>query len=157
MFRDLVSLVSSRRAALAVGSVALLAASSPVTAQSAERRGGSTHQSMRPQSVVQVVVDDMDTGEKLGAGKCLEWGLCNRVVPADRLMDETLAWAQVLAQRAPLSLRYAKEAVGRACQADLDQTISDEAALQAICIRSEDAAEGTQAFLEKREPVWKGR
>lgn len=97
------------------------------------------------------------TGEKLKADKCLEWGLCNRVVPATTLLDETVAWAQELAARAPLSLRYAKEAVGRACQADLDQTISDEAALQAICIRSEDAAEGTAAFLEKRKPVWKGR
>jgi 2-(1,2-epoxy-1,2-dihydrophenyl)acetyl-CoA isomerase len=97
------------------------------------------------------------TGEKLRADKCLEWGLCNRVVPAESLLEDTVAWAKELAARAPLSLRYAKEVVGRACQADLDQTMSDEAALQAICIRSEDAAEGTTAFLEKRPPVWKGR
>lgn len=97
------------------------------------------------------------TGEKLNAQKCLEWGLCNRVVPAGALLDETLAWAHELAARAPLSLRFAKQAVADACQADLDQTISDEAALQAICIRSEDASEGASAFLEKRDPVWKGR
>ena len=97
------------------------------------------------------------TGEKLMADKCLAWGLCNRVVPAESLLEETVSWAQELAARAPLSLRYAKEAVGRACQADLDQTMSDEAALQAICIRSEDGAEGATAFLEKRQPVWKGR
>jgi len=97
------------------------------------------------------------TGEKVSAQKCFEWGLCNRVVANDQLMDETLAWAEELAARAPLSLRYAKQAVVHACEADLVQTISDEARLQGICIDSEDAAEGTAAFLDKRPPVWKGR
>ena len=41
------------------------------------------------------------TGEKLPAQKCLEWGLCNRVVPADKLLEETLAWAEELAARHP--------------------------------------------------------
>ena len=97
------------------------------------------------------------TGEKLSAGKCLEWGLCNRVVPGEALLDETLAWAEELAARAPLSLRYSKQAVAQACEANLAQTISDEAALQGICIKSEDAGEGGLAFMEKRAPVWKGR
>lgn len=97
------------------------------------------------------------TGEKLSARKCLDWGLCNRVVASEQLMDETLAWAEELAARAPLSLRYSKQAVARACEADLEQTISEEAALQGICINSEDAQEGTAAFLEKRAPEWKGR
>lgn len=97
------------------------------------------------------------TGEKLAAQKCLDWGLCNRVVADDALLPETLAWAEELANRAPLSLRYAKQAVAEACEADLDQTISVEADLQRICIASEDAGEGAAAFLEKRAPVWKGR
>ncbi|TDG12086.1 enoyl-CoA hydratase/isomerase family protein [Seongchinamella unica] len=97
------------------------------------------------------------TGEKLSARKCLDWGLCNRVVADEQLLDETLAWAGELAARAPLSLRYAKQAVAQACEADLAQTISDEAVLQGICSSSEDAAEGTASFLEKRPPVWKGR
>ena len=97
------------------------------------------------------------TGEKLSAAKCLEWGLCNRIVPEEELMGSALAWAVELADKAPLSLRYAKQAVGEACQADLAQTISNEADLQRICIDSEDAEEGGKAFLEKRAPVWKGR
>jgi 2-(1,2-epoxy-1,2-dihydrophenyl)acetyl-CoA isomerase len=97
------------------------------------------------------------TGEKLSAEKCLEWGLCNRVVPDDELLPFTLAWARQLADRAPLSLRYAKEAVAAACEDDLGEVISREAELQRICIASEDGAEGTAAFLEKRAPVWKGR
>ena len=97
------------------------------------------------------------TGEKITAQKCLDWGLCNRVVAADTLMDETLAWAAELALKAPLSMRYAKQAVVQASEADLDQTISDEADLQYICMNSEDSVEGVAAFMEKRAPVWKGR
>ncbi|MEH6586562.1 MAG: enoyl-CoA hydratase/isomerase family protein [Halioglobus sp.] len=97
------------------------------------------------------------TGEKLSAQKCLDWGLCNRVVPKDALLDETVKWAQELAAKAPLSLRYAKQAVNQAAETGLAQTVSDEAVLQHICISSEDAQEGALAFMEKRDPVWKGR
>ncbi len=97
------------------------------------------------------------TGEKLSAQKCLEWGLCNRVVGSESLMDETLEWAQQLAARAPLSLRYSKQAVALASEETLAQTISTEAELQRLCIASEDALEGATAFLEKRKPVWKGK
>lgn len=95
-------------------------------------------------------------GEKLGAEKCLELGLCNRVVPADSLLDEAKALATELVGRAPLSLRYAKETVNAAMMESVDETISHEARLQKICIDSEDAREGTIAFLQKRAPVFKG-
>ena len=97
------------------------------------------------------------TGEKITAQKCLDWGLCNRVVPAESLLEDTLAWAAELAQKAPLSMRYAKQAVVQASEADLGTTISDEAELQYICMNSEDSIEGVSAFMEKRAPVWKGR
>ena len=96
------------------------------------------------------------TGEKVNAQKCLDWGLCNRVVPADRLLDDTLAWAEQLAAKAPLSLRYAKQALNDAVENSLSNTISAEAKLQHICITSDDAKEGVAAFLEKRAPVWQG-
>lgn len=97
------------------------------------------------------------TGEKLRAEKCLQWGLCNRVVPAEKLLEETLAWAVEIAGKAPLSLRYAKQAVNAAMEESVSDTISKEAKLQHICITSEDAQEGVVAFMEKRAPVWKGR
>ena len=97
------------------------------------------------------------TGEKVGAEKCLQWGLCNRVVPADLLLAETLSWAQEVAGKAPLSLRYAKPALNAAIEESLSDTISGEAKLQHICITSDDAQEGVVAFMQKRAPVWKGR
>jgi 2-(1,2-epoxy-1,2-dihydrophenyl)acetyl-CoA isomerase len=97
------------------------------------------------------------TGEKISAQKCLDWGLCNRVVPADKLLSETLAWAGELAGKAPLSLRYAKQALNDAIEDSMGDTISREARLQHLCVNSEDAKEGIAAFLEKRPPQWQGR
>ncbi|MFK7977957.1 MAG: enoyl-CoA hydratase/isomerase family protein, partial [Halioglobus sp.] len=97
------------------------------------------------------------TGEKIPAQKCLEWGLCNRVVPADTLVEDTVAWAQELAGKAPLSLRYAKQALNAALESTVAETISTEARLQHNCINSQDAKEGVSAFVEKRAPNWQGK
>ena len=72
-------------------------------------------------------------------------------------LDATVAWAEELAAKAPLALRYAKEALNGALEEDLGETISLEARLQHICLTSEDAREGSQAFMQKRAPVWQGR
>jgi 2-(1,2-epoxy-1,2-dihydrophenyl)acetyl-CoA isomerase len=97
------------------------------------------------------------SGEKIRAQKCLEWGLCNRVVPPAQLLDEALAWAQELATKAPFALRYAKEALNGAMEESLGETVSNEARLQHICLTSADAAEGVAAFMEKRPARWQGR
>lgn len=97
------------------------------------------------------------TGEKIRAEKCLQWGLCNRVVAADKLLEETLGWANEIAGKAPLSLRYAKQALNAAIEQSVGDTISGEARLQHLCITSEDAQEGVLAFMQKRAPVWRGR
>ncbi|MBA6412599.1 enoyl-CoA hydratase/isomerase family protein [Parahaliea sp. F7430] len=97
------------------------------------------------------------TGEKLRAERCLELGLCNRVVPSDELLSATMDWAKELAGKAPLSLRYAKQALNSAMEESVADTISSEAELQHICINSADAKEGVTAFVEKREPKWQGK
>jgi 2-(1,2-epoxy-1,2-dihydrophenyl)acetyl-CoA isomerase len=96
------------------------------------------------------------SGEKLSADKCLSLGLCNRVVAADQLFEETLEWAQELANKAPLSLRHGKHALNNALSGSLESTISDEAGLQHLCIDSNDFKEGVTAFIQKRSPQWKG-
>lgn len=97
------------------------------------------------------------TGEKLPAARCLEWGLCNRIVPVAKLLEETRSWAIELAARAPLSLRYAKDAIRTAATSDLPRTFDREVELQTLCAESEDALEGIRAFVQKRTPEFKGR
>jgi 2-(1,2-epoxy-1,2-dihydrophenyl)acetyl-CoA isomerase len=99
----------------------------------------------------------MALGEKLKADQCLELGLCNRVVPAETLMDEANALARQLVAKAPLSLRYAKESLNSAMSKSVGDTISNEARLQSLCVNSEDAVEGAIAFMQKRAPVFKGK
>lgn len=97
------------------------------------------------------------SGEKVTAEKCLQLGLCNRIASSENLLSDTVAWAQELATKAPLSLRYAKQALNDAMTDTVQDTISNEALLQHICISSEDAREGVKAFMQKRAPEWKGR
>ncbi|MFV0476585.1 MAG: enoyl-CoA hydratase/isomerase family protein [Parahaliea sp.] len=97
------------------------------------------------------------SGEKLTADKCLELGLCNHVVAADELQSSALAWAMELADKAPLSLRYAKQAVNAAMEAGVADVIAIEADFQHLCTNSVDATEGVAAFIEKRRPQWQGK
>ena len=95
--------------------------------------------------------------ERIPAARCLELGLANRVVPADRLMDEAIAWAQSLAERAPLSLAATKKAMRFAAGSDWAGTFDLEARLQKELRASADFEEGVAAFFEKRKPRFRGR
>lgn len=97
------------------------------------------------------------TGEKLPADKCVALGLANKVAPSANLLDEAQAWAEQIAAKAPLALAATKRALKQAQSMDLSATISLEAEIQAGITRSEDAQEAIQAFLDKRQPVFKGR
>lgn len=95
--------------------------------------------------------------ERVPAQRCLELGLANRLVPAEQLDEQSLAWAQALAERAPLALARTKMAMRRAMTISLSEAIAYEAQLQNACIESEDAKEGVAAFLAKRKPEFKGK
>ena len=97
------------------------------------------------------------TGEPVQAQEALRLGLVSVVVPQTRLLAEAEAIASRIAERGPLAVRYAKEAVSRGLEMPLEQALRYETDLTIILQTTEDRAEGVKAFLEKRKPEFKGR
>jgi enoyl-CoA hydratase len=97
------------------------------------------------------------TGEIIDARTAFSIGLVNHVVPSDQLEAKTLEIASRIAEKGPIALRMAKEAVKLASRSNLDEGLRREVDLFALCFATEDKDEGVQAFLEKRKPEFKGR
>jgi enoyl-CoA hydratase len=97
------------------------------------------------------------SGEIINAETALQIGLVNHVVPADQLATRTMEIANRIAEKSPIALRLAKEAVKLASRSNLDEGLRREVDLFALCFSSEDKDEGVKAFLEKRKPEFKGR
>lgn len=98
----------------------------------------------------------MFTADPIDAAAAERIGLVNRVVPAEKLMDEAHAFAARLAQSAPIALALTKRALNRALDSRLEDALEFEAQLQSIAGRSADHREGTAAFVEKRQPRFTG-
>lgn len=96
-------------------------------------------------------------GEKLSAERCLSMSLTNRVASASQLLAEAQGWAEQIAAKAPLGVAATKRALKQCESLDLASAISLEAEIQAGVTLSEDAQEAGKAFLEKRQPVFKGK
>jgi enoyl-CoA hydratase len=97
------------------------------------------------------------SGEIIDAQAALAIGLVNQVVPADQLETKTMDIANRIAEKSPIALRLAKEAVKLASRSNLDEGLRREVDLFALCFSSEDKDEGVKAFLDKRKPEFKGR
>jgi enoyl-CoA hydratase/carnithine racemase len=97
------------------------------------------------------------TGGIIDAQAGLEIGLVNKVVSQDSLKSEIEALATALAAKAPLSLRYAKEAVNKGLDLTLEQGLRLEADLYFLLHTTADRTEGIQSFLQKRKPEYKGK
>ncbi len=96
-------------------------------------------------------------GDPIDAARAHALGLVNRTVPLEELMDETRKLAAALAGRPKLAVQYAKEAVLRAPEGSLAGGLAHESYLHALSCGTEDKKEGVSAFLEKRDPQFKGR
>jgi len=95
-------------------------------------------------------------GEAIGAQEALEIGLVSKVVSPEGLTAEADALAENLAGKAPISLRYAKEAITKGLDLTLDQGLRLEADLYFLLHTTADRTEGIRAFLEKRPPRFRG-
>jgi len=97
------------------------------------------------------------TGMMIGAEEARQIGLVNRVFPAVTLMDEAMKTAKAIASKGNVSIRAAKQAINHGMNADLATGCKYEIDAFALCFSSEDAREGTAAFIEKRKAVFSGR
>jgi enoyl-CoA hydratase len=97
------------------------------------------------------------TGDMIDAQTALNFGLVNHVYPAAELEAKTMDLAKKIAEKAPIALQLSKEAVKFASRSNLDEGLRREVDLFAICFSTDDKKEGVSAFLEKREPEFKGR
>ena len=93
----------------------------------------------------------MFSGEKYKGERALQMGLVDQLFPADRLLDEAVAYAAKIAKMPPLALEYIKIAVDQGSQMDLDRGLLLESSLFAHLYGTEDQTEAMNAFLEKRE------
>jgi enoyl-CoA hydratase len=94
---------------------------------------------------------------RIDAAEALRIGLVERVVPAGESLKAAQQFAAVLAAKAPVALRYAKEAIVKGLALPLEDGIRLEGDLSVFLRTTDDRLEGAKAFLEKRTPRWQGR
>ena len=97
------------------------------------------------------------TGDTMSAEKAERLGLVSEVVADSAVLTTALDIAGRIAQRAPLAVRQAKEAVLSGADVPLDAALKIERKALQLLMSSEDKAEGIASFLEKRPPVFRGR
>ena len=99
----------------------------------------------------------MFTGQLISAVEAERLGIVSRVVPTDELMKVARELAAKIAQQPPITVELTKKIVYRSVTDDITRHLDLETLAQQICRQTEDHREGVRAFLEKREPEFKGR
>jgi enoyl-CoA hydratase/carnithine racemase len=97
------------------------------------------------------------TGRRIGAAEASELGIVNQVAPARGWLEAALELAEVVAERPPLAVRLAKQAVLAADETPLSAGLDHERRLYELAMATEDRVEGMNAFVEKRKPEFRGR
>ncbi|WP_066251324.1 enoyl-CoA hydratase/isomerase family protein [Neobacillus drentensis] len=102
-------------------------------------------------------MDMIITGEIISAQKAEEIGLVSTVVPMENLWETVYDKALQIIKKGPLAVRLAKLVINQGFDSDIHTALTIEKLAQSILFSTEDKIEGTSAFLEKREPVYKGK
>ncbi|MBS4171780.1 enoyl-CoA hydratase-related protein [Bacillus sp. FJAT-49736] len=97
------------------------------------------------------------SGEMMTASEAAHFGVVNKVFPKEVLMEETIRYAEMLANKPPLSLRLIKESVSKAVDYSVYEGMQLERKNFYLLFASEDQKEGMNAFMEKRKPNFKGQ
>lgn len=97
------------------------------------------------------------TGDPIDAATAERWGLVNRVYPADKLLDETMAFAKKLAQGPTRAIGLTKRVLNRSLEMTLDELLEYEALVQEAAGHTADHLEGVMAFLQKRPAIFTGK
>lgn len=95
------------------------------------------------------------TGERFGAREAERLGMVNKVVPPDKLIEETMKFASEIAEKSPSALQVGKQFFYNMLDMEYAQATKYAAEMLSILAISDDGKEGMRAFLEKRKPVWK--
>ena len=106
-----------------------------------------------PQRAMEMVL----TGNPITAQEALQYGLVNRVFPIERYLAEAQALAATIAEKAPIAVMLAKEAIRAASETTLREGLALELRNFYLLFDTEDQKEGMRAFIEKRKPIFKGR
>lgn len=104
-----------------------------------------------------VALELMMTGRRVSAAEAVERGFVNKVVPASDLDDAVAEVTRELASKSPATMRLGRDAFYATLDMPADQALGYLQAQLGVVAQTEDAVEGMTAFLQKREPEWKGR
>jgi enoyl-CoA hydratase len=96
------------------------------------------------------------TGNLISAQEALDYGLINRVVPREKLLEEAERYAVTISKNGPLAVAAIKESVIKLSGLSLEEALKKESGFSVRVIKTNDVNEGSKAFIEKREPVFRG-
>jgi len=96
-------------------------------------------------------------GDRLTAEQAYEWGLVDHLYENEEFAEKVSEFAGELACRAPIAVRLAKQIIDEGCQAPLATALLLEREAFALLFTTEDMKEGVDAFLNKRQPQFKGK
>ncbi|HET6313332.1 MAG TPA: enoyl-CoA hydratase-related protein [Chloroflexia bacterium] len=104
-----------------------------------------------------IAMDMVLTGRMLSAREALQFGLVNRIVPVEAYLKEAVKLAKSIAEKSPIAVQMAKDAVLKAFDTPIQEGLLHERKNFYMLFSTEDQKEGMAAFIEKRKPEFKGK